>query len=63
MKVTIDESACTGCGVCSEACPEVFKLGDDNIAKVIVDEVPAGKEDAVRECAANCPVTCINVIE
>lgn len=63
MKVKIDESTCTGCGVCSDSCPEVFKLGDDNIAKVIVDEVPAGKEDAVREAAGNCPVTCITVEE
>jgi ferredoxin len=63
MKVKIDESACTGCAVCSDACPEVFALGDDNIAKVIADEVPAGKEDTVRECAANCPVTCISIEE
>ncbi len=63
MKAKIDESTCTGCAVCSDTCPEVFALGDDNIAKVIADVVPVGKEDAVRDCVANCPVTCITIEE
>lgn len=63
MKATIDGSTCTGCAVCSDACPEVFALGDDNIAKVIADTVPADKEDVVRDCVANCPVTCITIEE
>jgi ferredoxin len=61
MKVKIDESACTGCGVCGDTAPAVFEMGDDNIAKVKVEAVPAGSEDAVRDAAANCPVTCIEV--
>ena len=63
MKAKIDASMCTGCGVCSENCPEVFVLGDDSIAKVIVDDVPAGSEDKVKDSAATCPVTCIEVTE
>lgn len=63
MKVKIDESTCTGCGVCADTCPDVFELGDDNLAKVKVADVPAGSEDAVRDAAAQCPVTCIEVTE
>ena len=63
MKAKVDESVCTGCGVCADGCPSVFKMGDDNMSKVIVDVVPAGDEDKVREAASNCPVTCIEVIE
>lgn len=63
MKVKVDESTCTGCAVCSDLCPEVFELGDDNISKVKVAEVPAGSEDKVRDAAGQCPVTCIEVTE
>ena len=48
MKAKVDESVCTGCGVCADGCPSVFKMGDDNMSKVIVDVVPAGDEDKVR---------------
>jgi len=57
MKATIEDT-CTACGLCVDTCPEVFKLGDD-IASVIVNEVPAELEDAVQQAAEECPVECI----
>ena len=63
MKAKVDESTCTGCGVCADACPEVFEMGDDNLSKVKAEDVPAGCEDKVRDAAAQCPVTCIEVTE
>lgn len=63
MKAKVDQSACTGCGVCAEGCPEVFVMNDEALSQVIVDEVPAGCEDKVREAASACPVTCIEVTE
>ena len=59
MKVGIDDS-CTACGLCSESCPEVFELGDE-MAKVIVDEVPPDQEDCVEQAAEECPVEAIIV--
>jgi ferredoxin len=58
--ITVDASLCTGCGLCESSCPEVFKMGDDNIAQVI------GSECAncdVKEVAADCPVEAIQVSE
>ncbi|MHC4474518.1 MAG: ferredoxin [Planctomycetota bacterium] len=57
MKVTIEDT-CTACGLCSDTCPDVFELGDD-IAKVLVDEVPEAHEEAVKEAAEECPVEAI----
>ena len=59
MKVKI-EDACTACGLCADTCPEVFELGED-MAQVIVDEVPEEYEDAVQEAAEECPVEAIIV--
>jgi len=57
MNVKIDNT-CTACGLCSDTCPEVFELGDD-MARVIVDQVPAEHEEAVRQAAEECPVEAI----
>ena len=59
MKVKIDDS-CTACGLCVETCPEVFRMGDE-LAEVIVDEVPPQFEDAVQQSADECPVEAIVV--
>jgi ferredoxin len=59
MIVRIDDT-CTACGLCVDTCPEVFELGDD-MAQVIVDDVPEEYEDAVQEAAEECPVEAIIV--
>jgi len=57
MKVRIDDS-CTACGLCVETCPQVFQMGD-NIAQVIVEQVPPQFEDVVQQAADECPVEAI----
>ncbi len=53
MKVRIEDT-CTACGLCVDTCPDVFEMGDD-IAQVIVDEVPEGFEADVQQAADECP--------
>ena len=59
MKVTIQDT-CTACGVCVDTCPDVFEMGED-IAQVIIDEVPSEHEDAVQQAADECPAEAITV--
>ncbi len=59
MRVSIEDT-CTACGLCVDTCPEVFEMGDE-MAQVIVDEVPAELEDAVQQAADECPVEAIMV--
>ena len=54
------EDTCTACGLCVDTCPEVFDLGDE-MAIVIVDEVPKEYEEAVQQAADECPVEAIIV--
>jgi len=63
MRAIIDEDACTGCGLCEETCPEVFKLNDDGVATVIVDEIPEDVLESAEEAAENCPVEAIKLEE
>jgi ferredoxin len=60
MKVRIDPDLCTGCGLCTDSVPEVFKMGDD-IAEVIQADVPANLGSAVKEAADDCPAEAIIV--
>ena len=59
MKVRIEDT-CTACGLCCDTCPEVFEMGDD-LATVIVDEVPPEYQDATEQAADECPVEAIIV--
>lgn len=60
MKASIKEG-CISCGLCASTCPEVFRMGDDDLAEVYVDPVPSEVESAAVECQENCPVSVITV--
>ena len=59
MKVKVDKDTCIGCGLCEGTCPEVFKMNAENIAEVIVDQVPAEAIANCREATESCPVDAI----
>lgn len=63
MKAKIDKETCFGCGLCESTCPEVFKMGADGKAEVIVSEIGKGSENDCRQAASDCPVSAIEIIE
>ena len=62
MKALVDKDTCTGCGLCCDTCPEVFEM-DNDVAKVIMAEVPQDAEDKCREAAEGCPGEAISIEE
>ena len=61
MIAVINREGCISCGLCIETCPDVFQMGDDGYAEVIVDEVPVELEDKAIEAQEGCPVSVIKV--
>ncbi len=75
IKVWIDQDLCTGDGLCTDHCPEVFVLLDDGICYVhdrdVLGNDPGGRassvtvpsrhEAAVVNAAIDCPGECIFV--
>jgi len=58
-KVTVDASLCTGCGLCENTCPNVFKVEGD-VAKVISEDTSSCD---VKQAASDCPVEAVKVEE
>ena len=54
MRVVVDLDLCEGNAVCSSVAPEVFVVGEDDLARVKLDPIPdalrAKVETAVRRC-------------
>jgi ferredoxin len=63
VRPEIDESLCIGDGICVDICPQVFEMGDDNLAHVIDESPDAALEYQVREAADACPTSAITVHE
>lgn len=63
MRPEIDESLCIGDAICADICPQVFEMGDDNLAHVIAESPEASLEDQVREAADACPTGAITIHE
>ena len=61
MKAIVDQDLCIGDGICADTCPEVFEMRDDNLAYVVVDDVPAGSEATAKEAKDACPTEAIKV--
>ena len=59
MRVMIDPTLCTACGLCADECPEVFELGEE-YAEVLVEVVPEDLEDCILDAEASCPVEAIS---
>ena len=62
MRAIVDKDTCTGCGLCTESCPEVFEMEGD-IAVVKVDEIPPEVEEEARQAVEECPVEAITIEE
>lgn len=61
MLAKIDRDGCISCGLCPSLCPEVFRMAEDDLAEVYVDEIPKEAEDSALEAAEGCPVSVISI--
>jgi ferredoxin len=61
MKPVVDRDLCIGCELCSDTCPEVFRMGDDDLAQVVTESPGHEQYDCIREAEELCPVTAISI--
>lgn len=58
MTARVDPDVCIGCTLCTQVCPEIFKMeGDKAIAHK--DPVPYNLKETCERAAEECPVNAI----
>ena len=60
MEIKVEDDLCTGCGLCEETCPGIFKLNeDDDIAEVVKTDYDENDEECIEEAIESCPTEAI----
>ena len=62
-KVRIDEDLCVGDSICVDIAPDVFEMGDDDLAHVKPGMENSGDRDDVKQAADECPAAAIIIEE
>lgn len=55
MRVVVDRDLCEGNAVCMKVCPDVFVVGDDDQARVLIEEPSEDLRDQVEAAVRRCP--------
>jgi ferredoxin len=63
MKVVVDLSSCDLHGLCVEAAPEVFEIGDDGALHLLNETPSADLRAKVDKAVRECPTGAISISE
>jgi len=63
VRIVLDADRCQGHGRCYVLAPDLFDADDYGHCVLLVDEVPAGREDDARSGVENCPEQALAVEE
>ncbi|MEB2345136.1 MAG: ferredoxin [Deltaproteobacteria bacterium] len=63
LKVVVDYDLCEANARCMEACPEVFRVDDDDKLHVLIERPPEALRAKLEEAARICPRQAITIVE
>ncbi|MDH3687796.1 MAG: ferredoxin [Myxococcales bacterium] len=61
MKVVVDFDLCEANAVCMDVCPEVFKVDDDDMLHILIEEPGEELRSKVEESVRLCPRQAISI--
>ena len=63
MRVIVDPVLCEGNGVCTQVAPEIFVLGDDDWARVLIERPAEAERMRLETAVRRCPRRAIRLQE
>jgi ferredoxin len=63
MRVIVDPGLCEGNAVCSNVAPEVFVVGDDDLAQVKMDPIDESLRAKVDLAVRRCPRQALTLVD
>jgi ferredoxin len=55
MRIVVDHDLCEGNAVCVRVAPEIFAVGDDDQAQVLLADPPESQRANIEAAVARCP--------
>jgi ferredoxin len=63
MRVRVDEALCEGNAMCAKVAPEVFVVGDDDRAHVLIGRPDEALRARIVEAVRRCPRQALALVE
>jgi ferredoxin len=63
MKIVIDIDLCAGHAQCEDAAPEVFRVNDEALVEVLMDNPPESLREKIEDAARRCPTDVISIVD
>lgn len=57
-EVYVEKEECTGCELCTDALPEVFKMNSEGLSEV--HDSAGAEESVIQDVIDSCPAECIH---
>lgn len=63
MRIKADFDLCESNAICVGMAPDFFDLDDNDYLVILQEEIPADRVEELRQVAANCPKSALEVVE
>ena len=63
MRVVVDHELCEGNAECAKLAPEVFVVGDDDQAQLLMERPPEALRAKVQAAVRRCPRQALSIVE
>ena len=63
MRIVVDHNLCEGNAVCVRVCPEVFAVGEDDQARLLIENPGESLRANIEAAVARCPRQALSLRE